>query len=85
MIIYLNSMQTHHDQTKRTILSQIETQQALAAALREREICAATAHGSSTLQIGEYFTPDDTEKLKKELIDYFQRSITSKLYAVKNS
>ena len=67
----LSTVPATHDQTKQAILRQLEARQALAASLREREICAATSRGSISLQKGEYFTPDDTEAIKKELVDYF--------------
>ena len=66
-----DTMSVTHDQTKQAILRQLEARQALAGSLREREICAAVARGNASLQRGEYFTPDDTEAIKKELVDYF--------------
>lgn len=60
-----------YERTKQNVLKQIEARQKAAAYMREREICAATARGNISLQWGEYFTPEDTEALKNELVDYY--------------
>jgi hypothetical protein len=66
-----SNMSFTYDQIKQAALKKIEFKQALAAAVREREICAETSMGNISLQRGEYFTPEDTKALKEELVAYF--------------
>jgi hypothetical protein len=54
-----------------TLLKRIETIQQQRVKQLDREVCAKFARGNISLQNGNYFTPEDIDRLQQELVDYF--------------
>ena len=38
----------------------------------DREVCAAFSQGNTSLQDGNYFTPEDVDALQTEMAEYFR-------------